>query len=78
MNIFTASLRLYCKKYKVSVRRLGAATGVPYVTVSRFLNGKAISSEDFTKILAWAMQNITHDSPAKAPHDASHAVTNDK
>lgn len=78
MNIFTVSLRLYCKKHRVSVRRLGATAGVSYVTVSRFLNGKAISSEDFTKILAWAMQDIPHDSPAKAPHDASHAATDGK
>ncbi len=59
--ILTEALQLYCKKHKIRVRALAKITGVSFPTINRFLNGKGIESDNFAKILTWAMQPALSD-----------------
>jgi hypothetical protein len=54
--ILTEAIRLYCKGHKIGVRALANVTGMSHMTASRFLRGATIDSDNFTKILIWAMQ----------------------
>ncbi len=58
--ILAEAIRLYCKKYKIGVRPLARATGISPIVASRFLGGTSVDLDNFSHILAWALQTPVH------------------
>ena len=68
--IFTEALQLYCKKHKISVRRLAKEAGLGHGTAAEFLRGDTKLGEDnFAKLLIWAMSApLREEAETVEPH----------
>ncbi len=59
--ILIEALRLYCKRHKITVRKLKQETGLSHGTAANFLHGELLNADNFARILTWALRPALSD-----------------